>query len=193
MRFILGAPCSGKGTITSNLPEIKSLSAGNFLRDLCETHEYAFLKETLNSGGLVATDLICDILIKEAEKYNFDVFIDGFPRTIEQAVMIKKFMDSKNIICKGIFYIYVPEEILFERVQTRTYCKECHYTDKENIDHCEVQMIRRADDNPETLMKRLEVFNENINGILRVMEGPIFMVDNNRKIAEVIQNMKRYL
>jgi adenylate kinase family enzyme len=124
MRFILGAPCSGKGTITSNLKEFKSISAGNLLRELCETEKYSYLKKTLSEGGLVATDLICEILIEEAKKYHYDVFIDGFPRTLDQAIVTKKFLLDNNIQMKGVFYIIANDSLLIERTLTRTYCNE---------------------------------------------------------------------
>lgn len=193
MRFILGPPCSGKGTITGKITEIPSISAGNLLRKLCETPEYAHLKEIVNTGGLVATDLMCNMLIEEAAKYNFDVFIDGFPRTVDQARMIKKFMIEKDIKCKGIFCVYAPLHVLLTRVSTRTYCKECHYTDSKHIDHCETVMGRRDDDNIETLVKRLDVFHSNLQEILQIMTGPIFMIDNNRDIDDVLSEVRTFL
>ena len=194
MRFIIGAPCSGKGTIMHNFKDkFVSLSAGNLLRELCETPEYKHLKETLNQGGLVATDLICDILTKEAAKYNYDVFIDGFPRTEEQAIMITKFMKEKGIQCKGIFYIFAPTYLLIERTLTRTYCNECFYTDAEHKECCEVPMVRRADDNIQTLMKRLDIFNTQIMSVLQLMGGPIFMIDNSKSVDFTASQIKSFL
>ncbi|MFN9110893.1 MAG: nucleoside monophosphate kinase, partial [Bacteroidota bacterium] len=169
------------------------LSAGNILREMCSKDEYKHLKPILDSGGLVATDLICEILVKKAEEYNYNIFIDGFPRTIEQAIMIKDFMNKNNISCKGIFVVEVPEFLLYERTMTRTYCNFCYYTNNESIECCSVPMTKRNDDNFETLSKRIKIFYENIYKILHIMEGPIYFIDNHKNINETIKNIEKYI
>jgi adenylate kinase family enzyme len=54
-------------------------------------------------------------------------------------------------------------------------------------------MIRRADDNIQTLLKRLKIFNDNIEDILRIMGGPIYFINNENDIKDTIQNIRKFL
>jgi adenylate kinase len=193
MKFLLGPPCAGKGRVGSGLNNHVILSAGNILREMCETEQYGYLKPILNAGGLVATDLICEILIKKAKEYDYNLFIDGFPRTTEQAIMIKKFMNENKIKCNGVFVLQVPNYILYERTLNRTYCNVCYYTDIDTKNCCDKLMIKREDDNFETLSKRIEIFYSGIYEILNIMEGPIYFINNNQNINETIKIMNQYL
>lgn len=196
MRLILGAPCSGKGTIMDHLCKkhgVISFSAGNILREMCETPEYAHLKQTLAEGNLVATELICEVLLNKAKEYNYNVFFDGFPRTVDQAEEIIKFMKEHNIRINAIFVIQTKPHLLFERTLTRTYCEKCFYTASENKICCGIPMIRRRDDNAETLIKRIQIFEKNINRICLALEGPIYFIDNSGDINDAVNKILGYL
>jgi len=197
MRFILGAPCSGKGTLGMYLKKINSkfvfLSAGNILREMCQDEKYAHLKEILDSGGMVNTHLIGDILMEKAKSFDFNVFIDGFPRTVEQAVFIIDFMKKNNIKSQGIFCISTNLENLIERTQKRQFCFACQNTHSDEIICCEEKTSRRKDDNIPTLMKRLKIYNQDIQEILNILCGPIFFIDNNGNIDSILENIKLFL
>ena len=197
MRFILGAPCAGKGTLSMYLKKMNSnfvfLSAGNILREMCQDVKYAHLKEILDGGGLVNTDLIGDILMEKAKSFNFDVFIDGFPRTIEQAIFIQNFMEKNNIKSQGIFCVSTNLENLIERTYKRQFCFICQNTYFEEVICCNEKMSRRKDDNIPTLMKRLKIYNQDIQEILNILCGPVFFLDNNGNIEQMLENITSFL
>lgn len=192
MKFILGPPCSGKGTIISKLDNVVSFSAGNILREMCETQEYSYLREDFYNGKLVAVDLICEILFQKAEKYDYNILFDAFPKNEEQALIVKQIMIEKNIKCDGIFYIHAHKYLIIERMFHRTYCTKCHKSYSNKTICCDEETGKRKDDNLKVFLSRLDLFYEEIDKIIKILEGPVFFIENSHDINETVNKIKTY-
>jgi adenylate kinase len=165
--IILGAPGSGKGTVSDCLvKEMKLLhvSPGELLREEVkkqtpigkEVHKY------MDKGLLVPTNIVTDMVKLEVISKD-DFILDGFPRTIEQAQLIS------DIKIDGVISLDVPEKEVIERLSGRRTCLNCGASyhikylppKKAGIcDKCGTKLEQRKDDNPETIKQRFQVYNK---------------------------------
>ena len=146
---LFGGPGSGKGTQSERLMEeygLHHISTGEVLRDhICrETELGKIAKKYIDDGQLIPDELMVnileDVLDKEARDKNGVIF-DGFPRTIPQADALKEMLNRKGMDIHAVVGLEVPEEELIDRLLNRG------------------KMSGRADDNLETIIKRLEVYH----------------------------------
>lgn len=145
---IFGAPGSGKGTQSDLLVKkygFKHISTGDVLRAEIKngTELGNTAKGFIDNGQLIPDSLMIDIL---AATYDAlcpceGVIFDGFPRTIPQADALKKMLAECNTEVAGMLELDVPEDMLMERLINRG------------------KTSGRADDNAETIKKRLDVYN----------------------------------
>lgn len=145
---IFGAPGSGKGTQSDLLVQkygFKHISTGDVLRTEIKngTELGNTAKSFIDKGQLIPDSLMIDIL---AATYDSlcpceGVIFDGFPRTIPQAEALKQMLAERGSEVSGMLELDVPEEMLMERLINRG------------------KTSGRADDNAETIKKRLDVYN----------------------------------
>ena len=146
---LFGGPGSGKGTQSEMLIKeygLHHISTGEVLRDHIKrgTELGVIAKEYIDEGQLIPDDLMIrildDVLEKEA-KGKPGVIFDGFPRTIPQAEALKELLRKRGSDLHAVVGLEVPEEELVERMLNRG------------------KMTGRADDNEETIKKRLKVYH----------------------------------
>lgn len=145
---IFGAPGSGKGTQSDLLVMkygFKHISTGDVLR--AEIKQGTALGQTakafIDRGQLIPDNLMISIL---AATYDAlcpckGVIFDGFPRTVPQAEALKAMLAERHTEVAAMLELYVPEEMLMERLINRG------------------KTSGRADDNAETIKKRLDVYH----------------------------------
>ncbi len=145
---IFGAPGSGKGTQSERIVAkygINHISTGEVLR--AEIKNGSELGKTaqgyIDNGQLIPDALMIDILasVLDSFKDSKGVIFDGFPRTIAQAEALKKLLAERGQEVSIMLDLDVPEEELMVRLIKRG---------KES---------GRADDNEETIKKRLNVYH----------------------------------
>ena len=146
---IFGAPGSGKGTQSERIVEKYSLnhiSTGDVLRaEIAAGSELGkTAKEIIDNGQLIPDELMVSILAAklDALENRKGVIFDGFPRTIAQAEALKKMLNARGEDVTAMIELDVPEDELMTRLLLRG------------------QASGRADDNEETIKKRLVVYNE---------------------------------
>lgn len=146
---IFGAPGSGKGTQSERIVEKYSLnhiSTGDVLRaEIAAGSELGkTAKEKIDNGQLIPDELMVSILAAklDALENSKGVIFDGFPRTIAQAEALKKMLNARGEDVTAMIELDVPEDELMTRLILRG------------------QASGRADDNEETIKKRLVVYNE---------------------------------
>ena len=145
---IFGAPGSGKGTQSDKLIEkygLNHISTGDVLR--AEIKKGTELGKTaasyIDKGNLIPEDLMVSILASVYDSFgdHKGVIFDGFPRTIPQAEALKKMLDERGDRVAAMIELDVPEDELIKRLILRG------------------QQSGRADDNEETIKKRLVVYH----------------------------------
>jgi len=175
--ILLGAPGSGKGTTADDLkaavPGLTHVSTGNMLREALQAESEVGLeaKKFMDKGELVPDEVVMKIVSDRLDAGPSDAryIFDGFPRTCEQARLLDAFLEEDD---RGkvshVFLLEVPTEILVDRIAGRLICRDCgavyHVTNippkVEGVcDECGGELYQRADDNRETVLNRLEVYN----------------------------------
>ena len=171
--ILFGAPGAGKGTQAKRLVEARGLvqlSTGDMLRAAIDAGTELGLraKEIMDRGDLVSDEIILGMI---AERMNSPdcangVILDGFPRTVTQAEGLDAMLEQRGIALDHVIEISVSEDTLFARIENRA--AETGGS--------------RADDNAETLRKRLAVYHENTapllpyydgNGLLKTVDGMV--------------------
>ena len=171
MRLILlGAPGAGKGTQAAFICQkygIPQISTGDMLRAAVKAGTPLGLqaKSVMESGGLVSDDLIINLVqerIVQSDCANGFLF-DGFPRTIPQAEAMK----AAGVKLDYVLEIDVPFDAIIERMSGRrshpasgrTYHVKFNPPKVAGQDDVTGEpLVQRADDQEDTVRKRLEVF-----------------------------------
>lgn len=169
--IIFGAPGAGKGTYASRLQTklgVNVISMGDIFRELVKEKSdlSTKVKNYMEKGVLVPDEVVVEVLKAHLAKISKEkgFILDGYPRTLDQA---KKLNSITKI--DVIMQLNVPDWIIIERLSTRRVCKSCGtvYNVKylkskvEGVcDKCGGSLYQRADDNPETIKKRLEIYQE---------------------------------
>lgn len=146
MRLVLlGPPGAGKGTQAAILSEklnIPHISTGDLFRaNIGEgTPLGVEAKSYMDAGKLVPTDvtarMVEDRLSQDDAANGF--LLDGFPRTVEQAEILKDLLAKKDQVLDGVLNFQVSDDVVVERMLSRG----------------------RADDNEETIRTRMSVYRD---------------------------------
>ena len=169
--ILLGAPGAGKGTQATFICQkygIPQISTGDMLRAAVKagTPLGVEAKAVMDAGGLVSDDLIINLVkerITQSDCANGFLF-DGFPRTIPQADAMK----AAGVKLDYVLEIDVPFDAIIDRMSGRrshppsgrTYHVKFNPPKVAGVDDVSVEaLVQRADDQEETVKKRLEVYS----------------------------------
>ena len=170
--ILLGAPGAGKGTqaeVISEALNIPQISTGNMLREAVKNGtEYGLkAKAAMDSGALVSDEIVIGILKDRiaCDDCKGGFILDGFPRTVPQA----EALDAMGVTIDKVVEIFVPDETIKQRVSGRRVCSGCgatYHVDfkpskvEGKCDKCGAETIIRKDDQPETVLERLDVYHK---------------------------------
>ena len=169
MRLILlGAPASGKGTQAAVLTEkfgVPKISTGDMLRAAAAAGtELGKEADSLMKAGKLVPDSVVIGLVKERlaqadAKKGF--ILDGFPRTVPQAEALEAVLSSLGTPLEKVVQIDVSRDLLEERATLRrTDIRTGHiYQLKYSPPPLGAELDHRADDQPETVKKRLDQYD----------------------------------
>lgn len=212
MRLLLfGAPGVGKGTqakllsLKFNIPHI---STGDILRQAVKekTDLGKQAQEIMNRGDLVP-DIIMIGIIKDRLN-NSDCqngfLLDGFPRTVKQAIGLDQLLDELNITDIKLINIFAKEEEIVKRLNNRRACKTCGQIFTLNEIEGQVKcpgcgaidsFYLRDDDKEEVVRKRLQVFQQNTEPVLNYYErqGKVISINGFGSIEEVNKQLLKIL
>lgn len=152
---IFGAPGSGKGTQSARIVEkygVNHISTGDVLRAEIKagTELGKTAKGYIDQGQLLPDELIIGILASTLDSFKESkgVIFDGFPRTIAQAEALKAMLAERGQEVSIMLDLDVPEDELMTRLIKRG------------------QESGRADDNEETIKKRLVVYHSQTSPLI---------------------------
>lgn len=168
---LLGAPGAGKGTQATVLSEslhLPHISTGDIFRANLKalTPLGREAKKYMDQGLLVPDTLTVNMLLDRIslEDCRNGYILDGFPRTLSQAAAL-----DKHESIDAVLNISVEDEAIIARMAGRRVCPSCgepYHTESKKpkaegiCDRCGTALIRRADDEPETVGKRLSVYHD---------------------------------
>jgi len=169
MRLILlGAPASGKGTQAAVLTErfgVPKISTGDMLRAaIAAGSELGKQASGLMNEGKLVPDTVVIGLVKErvsqADAKN-GFILDGFPRTVPQADALDALLTGLGTPLDKVVQIDVSRDLLEERATLRRTDKRTGhiYHLKYSPPPLDAELDHRADDQPETVKKRLDQYD----------------------------------
>jgi adenylate kinase len=147
---ILGAPGSGKGTLSKELKakyNFEHISTG----DLIRKSEDEEIKKIIDAGNFLPDDMMIKMLRKELKKIDpsSNIILDGFPRTTKQAKRLDALLGRMGLGLNHALFLELPEDVAKERIKKRA----------EEED-------RKDDANEEVVDKRFQEYNEKTLPIL---------------------------
>ena len=152
MNFILfGPPGAGKGTQAKMLIDkfdIVQISTGDMLRDEVKSKSDLgkSAKSIMDRGDLISDNIIIAMIKKRIQMTdcNNGFILDGFPRTLNQAIELDGLLEDLKIKIDNVIQIEVDENLLLERINKRV-------LENESV---------RNDDNSSILKNRIIVYNK---------------------------------
>lgn len=211
--IMLGAPGAGKGTQAKMIADkygIPHISTGDIFRANIKngTELGKKAKTYMDQGLLVPDELTCDLVVDRISQDDCKngFILDGFPRTIPQAECLTDALKERGEQMDYAIDVDVPDENIINRMSGRRVCLNCGATyhivtiptKVEGIcDRCGKEVVLRADDAPETVKKRLDVYHEQTQplieyysnqGILKTVDGTQPMDAVFEAIVKVLEN-----
>lgn len=211
---LFGPPGSGKGTQAERLKSklaLRHISTGDLLRDAVArgTELGNKVKDILAAGHLVSDDIVLALMRGAITETTSDAalhgwILDGFPRTLGQAEGLDGILGELGQKIDEVIVLDVDREVVIERLSGRRTCTKCktvyhvtvNPTRVEGIcDRCGGEVIQREDDRPETIARRLDVYEKQTRPILEHYDGRvrIFTIDGGQHVDEVTRLIVREL
>lgn len=202
---LLGAPGAGKGTQAQKLVEefgVAHISTGDLLRAAVKagTKLGVKAKSYMDNGQLVPDKLVVDLVTErlDADDAQKGFILDGFPRNTAQAVTLDSALAEMGRSLDAALLVDVKPDVIVKRLSSRRTCKECGYTASAGVDSCPScggEMYQRDDDKPETIQKRLDVYENQTAPLVEYYRGKELLksVDGDRPVDEVYADVKELL
>jgi adenylate kinase len=171
---LLGPPGSGKGTVAERLEKqfgLAHISSGQWFRDEIAAGSALGVKvrRYTDTGELVPDDIVVGLfghwLTDRLLERGF--LLDGFPRTLPQAVALDEFCAEHKALLEVVLYCKCPEAVILERLTNRRVCLTCgkgyHVRNLPPripgvCDNCGSPLAQREDDRAEVVHRRLESY-----------------------------------
>lgn len=210
--ILIGAPGSGKGTQSAKLINKYSyvhISTGDLLREeIAKASELGNrVSSILAKGNLVDDASVIELLASNCDLNKFHYIFDGFPRNIEQAVLLD------SLLCPGAsgqvaIYLKIDIDLVVKRISQRRVCSKCgHVYSFSSLPQdglcikCGTAgtIQQRKDDMPEVVENRMKIFSNAIQPMLEYYEDKKMLntIDASlaedivfKKISDLIDNFK---
>lgn len=210
--ILLGPPGVGKGTQAVRLADSiggEHVSTGDLLRaarrDGTELGQKA--QEYMDAGELVPDDLILDLVREHLKGVapEASILFDGFPRTTAQADGLDAVLTEVGRSVGRVVIFTAPNETLVKRLSGRRSCVNCgaafnvHFNapkEDDICDRCGGALIHRIDDEPDTVLRRLEVYEAQTAPLIEHYEGHVAevrRVASDRAVDEVYADFRAAL
>jgi adenylate kinase len=173
---LLGAPGCGKGTqaerLTVRYKMVHASTGAIFREEIAKGSPLGQrVKQYVTSGGLVPDELTVEVISARLSQPDARAgfLLDGFPRTAAQAEALDTYLKSSDRRLDAVVYIKLSEEEVVKRLSNRRQCKTCGKIynlvshPPKRADACDADgglLAQREDDKPETVRKRLALYNE---------------------------------
>ncbi|GBB94332.1 hypothetical protein RclHR1_23350001 [Rhizophagus clarus] len=169
--LLLGSPGAGKGTQSSRIQKnfnISAITSGNLLRQNIAngTTVGKIAAKHIECGAFVPDDIMIELIADELQKLKRQNWLlDGFPRTINQAIALDDNLGLSNQSLNLVINLQVPEEVILQRIMDRWVhvpsgrVYNLSYNPPKINGRDDVtgdKLTKRPDDNPDTFKVRLQ-------------------------------------
>lgn len=202
---LLGGPGAGKGTQAQRLVAeygVAHISTGDLLRAAIKngTELGKQAKSYMDKGQLVPDELVVN-LVKERladDDAQKGFILDGFPRNTAQAVVLDSELKDMGLALDAAVLVDVDPDVIVKRLSSRRTCKNCGYTAPAGVDvcpRCGGEMYQRDDDKPETIQRRLDVYQTQTAPLIEYYKGHGLLktVNGEQTVDDVYKDMKEQL
>jgi adenylate kinase len=196
----LGPPGSGKGTQAKRLSKemgLLHISTGDLLREAVKngTPLGKKAKEYMDKGELVPDEVVIS-LIEEVMPKDGGFILDGFPRTVPQAIALEEMLKKYGRDVDKVVLFEISEEVVVDRLSGRLTCSVCgavyhiryNPPKQEGIcDLCGGKLIQREDDKEEVVRRRFKVYREQTAPLIEFYEKrhKLIRLDATKDVEEV--------
>ena len=177
---LIGPPGSGKGTQAVRLARryrLPHISTGDMLRQAVRDETPLGLQVAATiAASLVGDELILSLVAERLSRRDTEqgFLLDGFPRTLNQASVLEKLRDELTIV-----HITASDDEIVKRLSSRRICESCALTqsvsnggNSEDCPYCGGRLVRREDDDPDTVRKRLATYAAFAGPLLELYDTP---------------------
>ena len=184
--ILFGPPGAGKGTQADfliNKYNIVQISTGDMLREEVKlgTELGKAAKSIMDEGNLVSDEIIISMIEKRIIKPDCKngFILDGFPRTLKQAIDLDNILDKLNIHINKVIEINVEENVLLKRITKRALESK----------------ITRDDDNSEILKNRIVVYKKDTLPVLKYYKNlnKLYSIDGMQSVDRVSKDIQKIL
>ena len=208
--ILMGPQGSGKGTQSEHIRgrlKLAPVATGELFRSAIRSGSDLGnkIKAIYDRGELVPDDLTVALVEERLDQLARErregaqiegALYDGFPRTDEQAEALNKALAQRGEAVTSVIAIDVPRPILLERLAGRRVCSACGrvynvVTDPPEVDGvcdvCGSKLIQRADDTPEAVTKRLDLYDLETAPLVQhyADQGLLTRVNGDRPVEDV--------
>ena len=205
--ILFGAPGAGKGTQAAELVKkynLTHISTGEMFREaIASNSEMGKIANSYISKGCLVLDEVTVALVKDRlalEDCKNGFILDGFPRTLHQAVCLDQICLELNIKIDFVIDIEVPTDELIARLSGRRVCKNCGASYhimfnkpivEEKCDICGGQLYIRDDDNKESVAVRLKTYQAQTTPLINYYKnkGLLLEINGQQEINDVFEEI----
>lgn len=206
--IFIGPQGSGKGTQAKLLAQkIQGIyvGTGSLFRKIAkeETEFGRYIRDLINHGLLASDSDVEKILNENLSKMDHEhsIIFDGVPRRLSQAEFLVNYMHIAGKKDVATFYINLPREEAVHRMSLRRVCSLCETPttiadgEKKVCAECGGELTQRADDMPEAINKRLDIYYRDTLPVLYYLQehSDFYQIDGRQTIAEVEKEIDQIL
>ena len=204
--IIFGPPGVGKGTLSdmlANKYKIPHISTGDIFRNEIKSGNSELIQYV--EKGLLVPDMVVNKVLEKAlkqENCKNGFILDGYPRTIDQADFLENALWKLKKKIDLVLNLVASEDEIIKRLTARRNCGKCGAVynlitmkpkKKDVCNNCGSALVQRKDDEPETVRKRIHVYQEETSHLVEHYKKKklLFDIDASKRPKEVfIQAMK---
>ncbi len=201
---IFGAPGAGKGTLSGMLTNkygIPHISTGDIFRSEIKSGNSELTQYV--EKGLLVPDMVVNKVVEKAlkqENCKNGFILDGYPRTIDQAEFLENVLWKLNKKIDFVLNLVAPDETIVQRLSARRNCSKCGAPynlitmkpkKKDVCDKCGSALVARKDDEPETVRKRIHVYQQETSPLIDYYRNKKMLtdIDASKKPKEIFNEI----
>ena len=200
--ILFGPPGAGKGTQAKELIErfsIPQISTGDILRAAIANQTKLGLeaKSFMDAGKLVPDEVVNGLVAERLAQPDCEkgFIMDGFPRTVVQAKTLDEILAKLGKKIEKVIALNVPDSDIIERITGRRTSKLTgkiyHIKFNPPVDEKEEDLVQRADDTKEVVVKRLETYHSQTAPVLDYYkeQNKVTEIDGTRSLDEITKDI----